>query len=355
MHPLLLCAVASLPGSAGGTTTFTDGALGVSVSFDGAFTRSEPLVTTRDGVTRKTRTISVQDAARSEVLELSVLQLAKADCQALVREQATDFGRDVLKCTGEPRSDGSRALTKGVWSTTADVTRCGEPKSPRPARIRALCDSRTPGQVLLLRWAVLTTDEDDPAAQRFSCGPVLRGGLSACGHPCTLDEVLPALAPFHQPDLARRTTSAVVEACGDVLPAATREVLRDLVELEESHGPGLAKDSLSRTPAFAGAVCPGLQEQLDLAAETSVQAKNENELFATTLYRGCGYEKRQVFTLEEFAAAAKTDFGMGAVLLAVPIHARLVDRGLDPATARSVVRVMAGLDAAPASWTGTRR
>lgn len=61
-----------------------------------------------------------------------------------------------------------------------------------------------------------------------------------------------------------------------------------------------------------------------------------------------------VTTRDGVTRESRTLWVQGPALLAVPIRARLVERGLDPATARFLVRVMAGLEDAPASWAKKR-
>jgi hypothetical protein len=339
MHVLLALVLAGAP-----QMTFTDPELSLTVPFDGPFQKSAPESQALEGVTAQVYSVqSVREPMR-ELLSVQRFigtqeKLSEVPCRERAQRLAYAVSKASFACNDEPVSDGAIQLAPGLWSATLTGDRCVDELGHTAVRVRALCDERTPGKITLLAWGTAQMTDDDPIAQMFICGPSL-GGVRTCGAPC---DVAGALKSHVSPD----TLAQEITARCELWPATLRNVMDSLKDVGPTQRASIAATALDDIGgSFANAACAEYGEHFKAAraAAESVSEEKADEMLARTLFTQCGSTMRSVFSAAELSKLSKDANARGYALLAPAMYQRLVDRGVDKATARKFARVISRLE-----------
>lgn len=339
MHVLLALVLSGAP-----PATFTDAELSLTVPFDAPFEKSAVETQHHEGVTA---TVYSVQALREPLRELLTVQrftgpqdkLAEVACRERAQRLAYAVTKASFACNDEPASDGTSQLAPGVWTATLSGDRCVDELGHVAVRVRALCDERTPGQVTLLAWGTAQLADDDPVAQGFVCGPSL-DGVKTCSAPCDVSSALKAGGS------ADTLLQAVVARC-EVWPASLRSVVETLKDVGPQQRATLAATALDDIGgAFAEASCADYASRFKAARgapETTRGDEKADEAMARAMFSACGASLRPLFSPAELARLPKDANTRGYALLAPAMYQRLVDRGVDKATARRFARGISGL------------
>ena len=340
MHVLLALILAGAP-----QATFTDPQLALTVPFDAPFEKSAPETQALEGVTA---TVYSVQAVREPLRELLSVQrftgapekLAAVACRDRAQRLAYAVSKASYACNDEPEADPATQLAPGLWSTSLSADRCVDELGHVAVRVRALCDERTPGQVTLLAWGTALSADDDPVAQQFICGPSL-GGTRTCGAPCDV------ASAFKSRGTPEALATDIVARC-EVWPATLRSVMETLKDVGPEQRATLAATALDDIGGpFAGAVCADYATHFKAArgvAEAVAGEEKADEALARTLFSRCGATMSAVFSASELPKLSKSATTRGYAVLAPAMYQRLVERGVDKATARKFARVISGLE-----------
>ncbi len=170
---------------------------------------------------------------------------------------------------------------------------------------------------------------------------VLVGSLSGCKTEPTLDgpcdsaqmkNVRDAVAGADASSRAMLVAAGLGEACQSKLPSGIGETLRKINTFNTADRATLFAGALEENSRFANAACPNWQ---DTAAKALQNAPPKR---AAALYQGCGYARLDVLTQAEFEKSWSMS---GFALMALPLYSWLVDKGMQPAEAKRLMRDMA--------------
>ncbi len=361
-HVIIFAALMAAPPHV--PSVYRDADIGFSVEFTGPYTVGKVVPTNAETVRSNAYSImsttnTSKTTMRFELVGIEVVDEVKPgglqllNCKDLSYLSAKALAREKLSCDGDLRSDGVVELAPGLFTAALDAYGCVEKQGHLTTRIRSTCDARKPGRVVSVVMAAVSSDGDDTAAARFMLSATVPGGIHPTPQPCRLKEVLRALTTVDDPAmLAILAAAGTAEACGDVLPGSVRVTLHSTRMVDGSQAATMAAAALGDAPLFSQAVCPDMEAQLATAFRTAdaLEGKARRVRVAQSLYQGCNFRKQGLFSPEEFARAAESATPWGLTLLAVPLHRRLVDRGVDAKTARALVRVMTGTEKPNPAW-----
>jgi hypothetical protein len=161
----------------------------------------------------------------------------------------------------------------------------------------------------------------------FGCKPTLNGPCDAA----QLDSLRTATPKMNPADRALITTAGIRDACASRLPSGIIETLSAVTHANPADRATLIVGGLGENLRFANAGCPDWEDAVKKVVTVPPPER------AKLLYASCHYERLNLLTEAELGASWQAG---GLALIAVPMYAWLVDKGMEEPEAKRLARQM---------------